>query len=157
MKKPNCLAWALAFTLSLPAFAAGSSAPVSVAEFQPERLGGFSCRTEEDPSGLRVTLRLQNDSTAQLTVYERFAQVASARIPATVTVLASGDWTFSSEGYGLVVSSKSRVHQLVNGDKIRLFPAEFLGLLQSGRSISGSVVCVALARTPAELPEQAKR
>jgi UDP-N-acetyl-D-mannosaminuronic acid transferase (WecB/TagA/CpsF family) len=104
---------------------------------------------------LRVIARIQNDSTVQISIYENFAMVTSARVNATVSTLAQGDLTLSSDGYGLVVSAKSEVRQLLNGDKIRLFPAEFLGLLPSGRSISGSLVCVALARTASA--EQAQR
>ena len=139
----SCLALLIA---SLPALSFAESAPVLVPEFRPERLGGFSCRTDGDPTGIRVVARILSDSTIQLSVYERFSQIASVRVAGTVSFLAQGDWVFSSTSYGLVVSSKSEVRELVNGDKIRLFPAEFLGVLSSRRSVSGPVLCVALAR-----------
>lgn len=140
----SCLVGALTL-LPLASFAnVAPTAPVP--EFQADRLGGFSCRTDADPAGLRVVAHLVDSTTLHLAVFERFSQVASAKVQGTISTLARGDWVFSSEGYGLVVSSKSEVRQLVNGDKIRLFPAEFLGLNRSGRSLAGSLVCVALAK-----------
>ncbi len=139
------LAVSLAIVLAAVAVAHPSHSSVH-SEFDLEHLAGFSCRTEENPTGPRIIVRLQSETEAEISIYENFVLIASISTRADLSTLAMGDLVFSSESFGLVINPRPTERNVLNGEKIKLYPADFLAVLKGGRSMNGATTCVVLRK-----------
>jgi hypothetical protein len=115
--------------------------PAKGTELDTRRVAGLSCQSEDETGAVRIAVRLEAQDRAEVSLYERSAAVSSLRVTADLQTLELGDWMFSSERLGLVISRHPVERKLPSGDVQTLYSGDYFALLPSGGIRRGTVMC----------------